>query len=185
MLIIVDVDDVSLQSMPAWLAFYNMRYDDNLRLSDITGWDMVKFVKPECGIKIYDILHRPDFYIGVLPVPGARRGIRKLRNHGHRVLFVTAGFHPDKPLALQSYGMLGTSETDMADYAVLTDKWLIRADAIIDDNVETVLAFSGLRILFDRPWNKSAQGEFHRVRTWKAAVKVVSDHSVQKCAEYW
>lgn len=185
MLIIVDVDDVSLQSMPAWLAFYNSWYDDNLRPSDITDWDMIKFVKPECGEKIYDILARPDFYASVLPVPGARRGVRTLRGQGHRILFVTAGFHPQKLFALQNHGLIGCTWEDMVDYAILHDKWLIRADAIIDDNVKTVLAFPGLRILYTRSWNKKAQGDFHRVRTWKEAVGVVSDHAVQKCTEYW
>lgn len=52
----VDVDDVCLDLNSVWLEDYNQVYNDNLKTEDITDWIITKFVKPECGNKIFDLL---------------------------------------------------------------------------------------------------------------------------------
>ena len=54
MIVAVDIDDVIISLVPTWLHLYNKDYKDNLSKNDITDWQIDKFVKPECGINIYN-----------------------------------------------------------------------------------------------------------------------------------
>ena len=56
-----DIDGVLADLHTAWLDEYNKDFDDNLTISYITQWEMDKFVKPECGKKIFNYLKRPLF----------------------------------------------------------------------------------------------------------------------------
>jgi len=153
-----DVDAVVAALDVAWLARYNKDYDDHLTPDDLLEYNTSKFVKPSCGVKIYDYLKDPTLYDDVLPIEGAREIIDDVRNDGHRTIFVTttpietAGrkFH-----WLVDHGFLSDSRKGLADYYEATDKSLIRADILLDDAPHNVKDFQGKAILFDQPWNKN------------------------------
>jgi len=90
MVIACDVDDVACDLVTEWIRLYNRDYFDTLSTPDITEWNIVKFVKPECGDKIYDYLDNPSLYDTIYPVERSIDGVIALRNMGHRVVFVTS-----------------------------------------------------------------------------------------------
>jgi 5'(3')-deoxyribonucleotidase len=88
-IILCDVDGMVADIFPPWLEIYNEDYGDALTMEDLVHYEIQRIVRPACGISIFDIVHDPDFYDNVPPVPGALEGTRYWKRKGHEVLFVT------------------------------------------------------------------------------------------------
>ena len=170
--ILVDVDGPVANLPEAWLMRYNQDYNDCLTVDQIDSWDMVRYVKSECGSAIYSYLdsHIYDF---VKPVKGALEGVQELRKAGHRVIFVTSspeGTGDAKYAWLKRHGFLdargayGDGRVS-DDYIEAHDKSLIRGDVLIDDREENVQNFPGNTILFDAPHNRSYE-HIRRAFSW-------------------
>lgn len=173
MIIAIDIDDVILDFVPAWLEAYNKEYKDKLKIKDIIQWDISKLVVPECGENIYKYLDDPNIYDSVKIIDGACESIKILKNLGHRILYVTSRHHPGKYALLKNVNLL-----DIGDYIVLEDKKLIRANVLIDDKFETVKEFYGLGILFLRPWNKFENWPNTKTAsTWHDIINIIEKES--------
>lgn len=150
MIILLDVDDVIADLVPAWLKQYNYLYMDDLKIEQITGWDIASYTKPECSReKFFGILEDGSIYENVRPIQGAQYGIQELQKK-HDVYFVTAGYYKTKREWLKGYGLL----MDDTEFIVCYDKNLIRGDILIDDRFDNIEKFPGKGILFTRPWNE-------------------------------
>jgi 5'-nucleotidase len=173
--ILVDVDGVIADLHTEWLHYYNIEYKDNLTIDKIVDWDMQKFVKPECGAKIFDYLYDPTLYDRVAPIDGAISSIRWLRQHGFDVRFVTSGVQPAKIQWLGDCGLLlGEHFMFSPDVVVAHDKSIIRADILIDDNVNNCNDFSGLSILFAQPWNSEHKTGHYRADNWPDVIQYIA-----------
>lgn len=171
MLIKMDVDGVLADMIPALLTLYNADWDDNLHYEDITDWDISKFVRPECGKKVFEYFGHPDLYTLTAPFFGARTAVAILRAQGHRVLFVTSGVYPEKIKWLDLHGFLNNPKYDNdprpdhdMDICVLNDKSLIKADLLIDDYWKNQTDGESF-ILIDQPWNRHIEG-LYRAKSW-------------------
>lgn len=170
--ILVDADDTTLDLHTEWIQNrYNVDYKDNLLRSMVKTWNIDKYVKPECGRKIYDYLKDKDLYASVKPIEFAVFGVQRLRELGYRVIFVTAYFNEQKVECLHNHGFLkeypyndGRWNT-ATDVIMANDKSLIKGDLLIDDRYENVKSF-GSGIVFNQPWNESSPNHFPRVSTW-------------------
>lgn len=173
--IAVDVDGVCADIHTEWLRLYNRDYNDTLAIQNITDWDMTKFVKSECGIKIYEYLEDPTLYDNILPLPDARRRIGTLKAFGYRVIYATAS--PVKSYGrkfewLKQYDFIQNGN----DYIETKDKGLIKADILIDDYPENFNSFVGRKIIFSRPWNlHDNRPDCFRVDTWNGVVNLCQD----------
>lgn len=180
--ILADVDDVTCDLVPAWLARYNRDYGDTLVPDDIKNWTMTDWVSEACGDKIYDYLKDPTLYDEVRPVSGAIHGVDALRRAGHRVVFVTSasGEGMGAKLAwLIRYDFLPKHTYIHPDYVVAHDKNLIRGDMLIDDRYSNVVGFSGIKALFRRPWNDSESSGYDvRVYSWADVGRFVEQYAI-------
>lgn len=176
MIIGCDVDEVCASLIPVWLRRYNERWGDNLVPDDITDWDIRLFVKPECGARIFDILHEPDLYDEVRPIAGALDAIRELRALGHRVVFVTScvrGGMDHKLEWLIRHRFLPDQKSH-ADFIACVDKHLVGGlELLIDDRVEHVEQFPGHAILIASPHNESRTTTRTRVSDLSEVPRVV------------
>lgn len=166
--ILVDVDDVCADLVSRWLSLYNEDFNDNLTKADIQSWNIAEYVKPEAAESIYEYLERDDLYDDVHPITGALLGIERLRNMGHRIIFVTTATkgHAGKKLEwLQKHGFLSPNKINDIDYVECADKTLINGDLIIDDRFTTVEKFGDRGILFTQTWNKHKKWII-RADTW-------------------
>jgi len=170
--IICDVDGVLADLLTPWLAKYNKEYDDNKTPLDIKDWGIHKFLKPECGIKFYEYIENPKIYDKVLPyTDDAQQVIQKIREEGHRVVFVTTstlGASGAKFKWLQKWGFINGH--GMEDYIEATDKNLIKADILIDDRHENTKRWYHelglLPILFKQPWNENKIVPYYHTNNW-------------------
>lgn len=170
-IILCDLDGVVCGLHAEWLRRYNADFGDSLTLADITTWDMVPHVKPECGRRIYEYLHARDLYDRIEPIAGAIDGVRRLRAAGHRVVFVTSCV--DGPMAMSKIAWLSRFDvfTSMADVVIAHDKSLVRGDLMIDDYPKNLDDFDGPAILFDAPYNRAS--EHVRAVGWDRVVELV------------
>lgn len=161
---IIDVDDVCAELITGWLGRYNSAYHDHLAPRDITSWNVDKFVKDECKGKMYALLSS-DLYDSIKPVRGALEGVNGLRKLGFRVVFCTALVMRTAGRKFQWLNDNGFS-VDQHDYIECSDKSLVMGDIMFDDRYENARDFTGLGVLFTKPWNASADYE-NRAKNWK------------------
>lgn len=163
MIVGLDVDDVLLDLTTVWLEEYNAEYADHLQREDITTWDLYKYVKPECGNRIYGFLS-PGMYDRIQAFPSAVEFVQAIRDMGHTPRYITACGDPKKVKQQAAFALaktqclhrLGIKERDELLIAG-RDKSRAPVDMLIDDRIENVESFrNGLGVLFTQPWNRSS-----------------------------
>lgn len=159
----IDVDDVVADLLTAWLARYNLLYDDALTPEDLDRWELDQCVSKACGKKIFGML-TPDIYREVKPIPGAFLACEQYRRLGS-VFFVSAcldlGHEVAKFQWLVDHGFLAPDE-GFRFIAVRDTKRDVLVDVLLDDKPEHVNEFPGWALLLNRPHNRSAKT--HRIR---------------------
>ena len=127
--IAMDVDGTVADLISVWLSWYNRDYNDSLYPSNITDWEIHKFVKPFSDI--YKYLEMPEIYDYVKPYPGALDFVNAIRKD-YAIIWVThatEGHTGRKRDWLREHGFLG-----LYDYYIETkDKSDIPADLLFDD----------------------------------------------------
>jgi 5'-nucleotidase len=150
--ILVDVDGVVVDTTGEVLRRYNIDYGDSLTNEDVLDWYTHKFVKPQCGKRVYGYYAEKDLYDKLEPIEGAVEAISALREN-HRVIFVTSGFFFGKIKFLKRHGFIDDVKYDK-NLIFAHSKDLILGDLLIDDRIENCLGRPSL--LFDQPWNRKA-----------------------------
>lgn len=190
-LIACDVDGILAALLPEWIRRYNRDYQDNLTLDRITGWDVHRFVKPECGMAVYGYLQAPDLYDGVAPVEDAAWGVQRLRELGHQLIFATScsfGMTDQKAHWMIRWGFCQPNKVpDMLpeDFAPISQKHLLKADLLIEDAGHTVrkwvMEVRRRAILLEYPHNRDLDlpsmfwGWCKRVPDWSGIVQHVEE----------
>ena len=171
--IFVDVDDVCALLSPVWLGKYNKDFDDNLTEDKIHDWGTWKYVKHECGRKIYDYLLDPHLYDTVLPRDGSLEGVKSLRAMGLRVVFATST--PIETAGRKFYWLEEHGyQPNIQDYVEISDKSLLNGDYIFDDGFHNVEHFVRRGILLTRPWNEQYKWGT-RVNNWNQLIHYISE----------
>jgi 5'(3')-deoxyribonucleotidase len=166
-LIGLDIDGVVSETHSKWVAEYNRLSGDNLKVDEIVDWKISKFVKDGYKNKI------PKLYDNILPVFGAIRGIKQLRDAGYKLLFITTPTKytfGTKYFWLKKYHLL---ESDK-EYIEAFDKSFINVDILVDDSFENIKKNKTIGILYNAPWNLSyVYPEQLRARNWKDVVTII------------
>jgi len=178
MIIAVDVDGVIVDLVTPWLRRYNLDYNDDLTPESIQDWEVDKFVKIECGERIYKYIENPDIYYEALPIKDSLWGVNILRSIGIRVVFLTVsanGTQGRKFKWLYDNSFFMNDSNPLDNYIECKDKSLIRADILLDDGVHNIKSFIGKGVLFTQPWNRKYLSEFeYVVDDWKDFIDGIS-----------
>ncbi len=194
----VDVDDVLVESLPAYLEAFWRRFGYKVPIAE-AAWEIFRHFPdiPRSDIQdFYAELDATDF-LGTRPVyPEAVGGVRALAEAGHRLVVVTGRLAKnagDTRRLLGRIGLLELFETlvhrDGEATAMVFKPRVIREqrlDLLIDDELHVAEAVARLPVpvlLFDRPWN---QGELPagitRVQAWDEILRRVADYAASKPA---
>jgi 5'-nucleotidase len=87
--LLIDMDSVICDLMTEWHSRYNNEYDDDLSVERLLCWNSEKYVKPECGLKIYNYLSEPGLFLGLKELPDAIDVLRRL-SQKYEILIVTS-----------------------------------------------------------------------------------------------
>ena len=178
----LDVDDVLLNLVDRWLFEYNEKWDDNLERTDLTEWDFTKFVRPECGKRVYNLL-QPEMYQHIDALEGAVEFVQAIRDRGHTPRYITACGDPKRVTKHTQFAhakmqrLIELGIRLSPEILVPTrDKSRAPVDILIDDRIENVESFrNGLGILFTQPWNRSST--ITRVRSYDDALIIIDRYA--------
>lgn len=179
MVILCDMDGVVANFVDPVIARYNRDYNDNITADDITGWDMHKACKPECGTKLYEYFCEKGLFAELPVIADSQRAFTYLLKQGHEIYFVT------KPVARSQWCILEKMQwvdrhfpmVGRENMVFTSMKHLVRGDVLIDDHEKNLYTFPGHKILVDSPWNRhtnDAEHGFIRKGSWVDIVKTLS-----------
>lgn len=180
MKILVDLDGIVTDTLPAWLDRIHYRTGVRAVPADITKWNLhenhpLTQCKPE---ELFDILNEKGFTLNIPQMTDARYYLEKLHKAGHDISIVTARFGtncmPETLIWLRE--MMPWLNVEKKAWFCY-DKHRITGDVLIDDKAETLIKYrsehpNAKLITIDYPYNKHAPAGTHRVqkngREWEA-----------------
>lgn len=167
MVIGIDIDGTLLDIHTPWLAEYNRRSGDDLRVDQIIIWNAHLLMKPPWAEKYYTY-RTPELYEDVQPLPGAVEGVAALAEAGHTLVAITADgpeFVPVKQRLLEAY-FPGIQHMVFSERKRNT----VKIDLLIDD-----ARHNEPDILLVRPWSKRSKTTDRPVieaETWQSVAKI-------------
>lgn len=182
MRIVVDLDDTLTYMVEYLLEVYNSEYQDNLKIEQITEWDLSKVVKPECGEAVVNYFKRPGWFLNPAPRKDAQKYLKKLVGKGHDIVIASAYANspescPDKYAYVRKHFPF----IEKNSIFFLNKKDKLVGDVIIDDGWHNVRNFYGRKIIFDKPWNKKPAhfilGRVDRATNWKEVYNYIKKYS--------
>lgn len=178
MVILVDLDNVLINTGQAWVDTLNNRYGTTVKYDDVSEWDMSKFFPTLTRDEVYEPLSTGEVWSSASPIPGAQDALAKLINDGHDVYVVTSS----------SLNTIGKKWTDILqtffpmirhnNVIVSHRKQMIDADILIDDAPFNLKGGRYFSILFDAPHNRSeTDSGLTRAANWDEAYGIVRENA--------
>jgi|SRR3990172_5053102 len=171
--ILCDIDGTIADLHKEWLNKYNNDYKDNFTIDKWVDWNIHKLIKEECGEKIYTYLEDPKIYDNVEPFDDALDVLSKVREN-NRIIFTTScnniEMMKSKALWMFKHNFLnGPEHIALRDFVVCHDKYIVKADVMIEDSYDNIDLFYGNGLLFNKPWNINRQTGYSCIRfdKWK------------------
>lgn len=147
-----------------WLRMYNEDYNDNLTPEDLLTWDTYKYVKPECGKKIYDYIMRPGFFLWLSPKPYTQQVTEWLSKYAD--LYIVTAYSPQTCLEKVLWIKKHYPWIPERNIMFVNDKGKVLLDYLVDDGPHNVEAFKGKSILLDMAYNRYLGDKYVRVKDY-------------------
>lgn len=193
MRIAFDIDAVLADFLSEFLIWRNYRFNTRWRREDFWSYHWWE-VFAEDERKMYEILF--DFFNSkeikkIEPMPGAKRGVRRLKKRGHQMCVVTSRprliseltqewlvRHFDGCFDMVYYSNAPQWESYGPSKGEITHTW--GGDLLVDDQIRFCREANDFDIpalLYDNPWNINDQlpESIYRVITWRDIKRVVKE----------
>lgn len=189
--ILLDMDDVLADFGTLLLELYNEKYNDSLKTSDMISWDMTPYVKPECGLDIYELMKTPGFFSRLKPTPYSQEVVNRLIENNYNVMIVS-----DSPMghSFADYELDNECISNPADdkrawllkhFSAIplsnvffgSQKFFIRGDVLVDDKPDTYEKFKKFGfscVLMNQAYNAHIKTN-NRVHNMLEVEKVIYD----------
>lgn len=177
MVLCVDVDGVLNNLMDVIIDTYNVKYETEFTANDITTYSLDSCFELSVAKQMKNLFKSSNVWDKVKPLPGAQEGLQKLINDGHQVYIVT-DHDPNTYGTKVEWIKRFFPFVDPSKIMCVKDKWMLRADLMIEDNLQTLLAKPYYhRVLMDQPWNQSTHDwayDVYRCSNWNEIVDAVN-----------
>ncbi|MCX7572148.1 5'(3')-deoxyribonucleotidase [Tumebacillus sp. DT12] len=164
--LLIDMDSVICDLMTEWHRRYNEDYGDDLSVERITCWQTERYVKPECGEKVYDYLDQPGLFRHLKALPDAIEVLERLSRR-YDILLVTSSrthAYTEKEQWVEEHlPFIGRHNLIFAHR-----KDMICGDLLFDDaphNLEAFRATGRIAVAMDYPYNREV--DVPRVGSWQ------------------
>lgn len=168
--LLFDLDGICADLMTKWLSVYNRDWNDDLRPDEILSWDWDRYVKPECGTRIYHYLNRPGFFLDLKPLPGCQESLGRLADICELVV-VTASPKEASGDKLR-WVQRNLPMVPKGNVVITYRKDLVRGDFMFDDAPRNLRNHPAERIMLDYPYNRDFH-DCHRVHSWREAEELI------------
>lgn len=173
MTILVDIDSTITNFGEMLLFANNQLQNTNYRYTDITSYDWFDrtFSNP------WKPTEYQCFWNSVEVNPAAVTAIERWDRQGYKVYLCTASHFND----MLGYKIKRTLEPfnseliNERNVIIAQDKSIIMGDVMIDDCVDNLIDFNGVRICYAQPWNEDYSGIF-RLNEWSKINEVVQSY---------
>ncbi|TYR81232.1 5'(3')-deoxyribonucleotidase [Priestia megaterium] len=163
--LLIDMDSVICDLMTEWHSRYNRDYNDQLSVDKLKCWASEKYVKQECGDKIYDYLDEPGLFLQLEPLPHAIEVLKRLQQK-YEILIVTSSrtyAYTEKEQWVEKHlPFIGKRNLI---FTHRKDK--VNGDLLFDDAPHNLIAFQSTgrtAIAMDYPYNRTV--DVPRVANW-------------------
>jgi 5'-nucleotidase len=174
--ILVDVDNVLENLNMIWVQELNKKYQTDVKMEDITDWEIKKFFPGLSKSQVFSPLHKRQTWDYLEPIPGSQDMIKRLINEGHEIILVTAS-HPQTVLYKFNFLDKYFPFIPFQDVIVTSRKQMVRGDVLIDDAPHNLESGEYKGILMDMPYNRNydekAKG-FIRVHNWNEIYEAIN-----------
>lgn len=178
--ILVDMDDTIENFCEEWISTLNMKYNLDVKYSDITDWNISKFYPSLSKSELYEPLSTERFWRRVVPFRDAQHYLPKLMEDGHKIYIVTASHHDTVAYKLNHVLFKYFPYFTYKDVIICSDKQMIRGDFLIDDGAHNLTGGEYKGILMDRFHNRSFDNEFYRiprVKNWGQIYSLIKEYA--------
>lgn len=186
MLICIDVDNVVNNFTEVLIGLYNKYYDEPISLDQFTTYNFNDCFSFKTAEALRALCSNVNTSISLNVIAGAQNAIKKLQRHGHIIYFATATHYKNFDTKVE-WLRNRFPTIPVENIICITDKSLLKADILIEDNLSNLISFSGERICFDYPWNRSFIKDFaydiRRVYNWDDVIEAVN--RIEAEAEVW
>ena len=177
LIIFFDADDVLVDSSLPAVDRYNATYGESLRYDDLVNYVDDQFFPPGQSIE-KPYYGEPGFFRTFKPFPGAQDLVQKLADDGHELYIATASklsVIADKTACYDEH--FPAFHSKHRNVIPILNKSLLVGSVIIDDLPSNLVnSPCPLRILIDRPWNRLAEGDFVRCRSYDEVYHHIQDY---------
>lgn len=179
MVFCIDVNGTLNNLMEATLEEYNKKYSATYSLSDVTTYNLDNCFESNVVRRMKKIFCTADIWNKIKPMEGAQEALQKLINDGHQIYLATDNdpiTYGDEIAWIKRFFPF----IDASKIICIKDKWILRADVMIEDNLQTLLARPYYhRILIDHPWNSAYEYrdfayDIYRCKTWKDVLNAIN-----------
>lgn len=172
----IDVDDVLLDTLnSAWLPTFNRMTNNNLKPTDITDWNITKFIDPKHHKLIYDILNMSRTWEMVEPIKGSQEYLKKINDDKDIELFIVSATSTLTPNTKWEKFFEYFSFIDPKQVILIHNKELLKLDLLVDDNPNNLQVYD---ILFSQPHNNNydwvSEG-LYKVNNWKEVYDIIQE----------
>lgn len=177
MIIACDMDSVLNNLTEKMLEIYNSQSGKNIQMKDLTAYNFYDCLSKEDADGLIKSFKNKALWDSLAPIDGARVGLQKLLDEGHRVYIVTAT--APENFAWKVNWMKKYFPFFNADNIIrMQDKSLFKCDIMIDDCYDNLTKNKLChKICLDYPWNKDDVKDWvhgtYRCKNWKEIVEAV------------
>lgn len=178
MTILVDIDSTITNFGEALLKTNNVIFGTDYTYDQIATYDWFNFTFADP----WAITKHPGFWDVVKVNPDAVSTLESWVKQGHKVYLVTASHFNDT----LGYKILKTLEAfnpeliNERNVVIAQDKSIVMGNVMIDDCVDNLENFDGVRICYAQPWNENFK-EVFRYNNWDKIDSVIQGFSRFSC----
>lgn len=169
--IAIDIDDVMNNLCEAWCEWLDKKYHTNIKVSDVTEWDICKFFPSLTKSQVFEPLTQESFWKTVKPKEGAVKYIKKLMDYGFSIYLCSATDYRNVRMKYEIFIQKYFPYIKWEQVIITSHKEMINAQIFIDDNPDNLIRVkTWLRILMDAPHNRGCDTEkprLLRANDWK------------------
>lgn len=176
MIIGIDIDNVLNNLSECTLAIYTQDSGDNLKESDITEYNISKFIKEEYRKDFYKYFSDERVRSMLKGNLVAAQTIRKWKDKGYTIYLISATHPLNVGWKYEITQKLYPNLFEWYDYIWTSNKHQFNLDVLIDDCLDNFHEFPDrFQIVLDKPWNQTEEYYVHRCKDWNEIDELIRE----------
>ncbi len=179
MTILIDMDDVLVNTTEAWVAHLNALFGTHVEYEKLSSFDVSLPFAPHTREEVYATQAHEEFWRRSEPLPGAVEAVTKLKEKGHRLYVVSNSQYVALQVKMEELLFRYFPCFTWKDVILTACKQMIRGDVLIDDAPHNLTGGEYEKLLFTAPHNRTldaAAAGLIRVNDWSETLSWLEEH---------